>query len=198
MTEHESIEFVKEEFLPLWPKWAESVSFYEKQKWITFFKEFTPETARKVLDRYYDSSDFTMQRPKKNSIRKYIPSGISGGHKFVWIQNTQTGIFYPLYYPASKDCERILSHWFKEHHPNGQWTSYLLAEKSHDELRNYQVQMEKVLHKELGTLEMNPTQEAIDDFCEKYGIPLDSPRIRKAKKIPAEDFWTQKKEVLNL
>jgi hypothetical protein len=188
---NEATQFVNDEFLPIWSRWSETLSFYEKQKWIDLFRETTLDGARRCVDRYYDSSDFTMQRPKRHSVKKYMPSNVSGGHDFAWIQNTSNGKFYPLYYPKSKDREKILIHWFKEHHPTGNWLVHKGDEKTYEQLEEYRKKKDSQFKADLAKL--SDFGEGVEDFCKKYDIPITQNIKRASGKKP---LWEQVKEVL--
>jgi hypothetical protein len=189
----EATNFVNEEFLPIWPKWSETISFYEKQKWIDLFREMSVDAARKCLDRYYDSPDFTMQRPKRYSMKKYIPAG-GGGHNFAWIQNTKNGKFYPLYYPKAKDREKILINWFNKHHPDGAWLAHGSDEITVEELSEYRKQ--KHAEFKSGLAKVGNMESEIKEFCEKYDLPVDDRIEQAVKDSQKKPLWKQVKEVL--
>jgi hypothetical protein len=199
MTELEAREFVNDDLFGLYPVWKERASSYEIAEWVKIFKPYSLSDAQNCVQRYFKSADYTVQKPKPYMILKHMNRKDGKDKNFAWIQNTTTGVFYPLYYPANKDRDKVLQAWFDEYHPDGEWIAYRSDEKTNQELLNFQIEKEKEIRGDLARLEVGDVDQNIVDFCEKYNLPLDDDRVEivRAKAKQKVPIGVQAKQILN-
>lgn len=161
-------DFITVDLMSLWPNWK-NVSAFELKMWVKIFRPYSYEKSVACLEKYFNSPDYTIQKPKPASILRHMGCSAEGGKdkNFVWIQNTDTGVFYPLYFSAELNSDKVLVEWFKKHHPDGEWKVYLPAEKTNSELLKFKIECDKrkpAVHIKGGI------GDEVDEFCKKYDI----------------------------